>query len=263
MVINLEAGENRFQKLPSVDAIVHLAGLARVPAGSSGSPAIWHTNVEATRSLARFAARGGVHLIYVSSAKVLGDNGEWDDAAIPAPADAYAISKLSAENQLRAEPELTYTILRPPLVYGPHVKGNFLGLLRLAYSGLPLPFAKLQNPRSLIFVDNLAAAILACLKNRAAAAGRVWLVSDGTAMEVAALFRHLANAMGRPARLFPFAPDKLLLLARLAGLSPAAEKLVGRFVVHDAEIRRSLDWLPPHPVSLALQKTADWYLSKR
>jgi nucleoside-diphosphate-sugar epimerase len=244
---------------PQVDAVIHLAGLAHVPADQVERGMVWQTNVAPTEALARAAAEWGAHFVYVSSAKVLGESGEWDDSAEPAPADLYAESKLAAEEAVNAIPGLAFTIVRPPLVYGPGVKGNFLRLLRWADAGWPLPLAALENQRSLIFVNNLASALVSCLSQPTVASGKTWLVSDSHPWGMASLIRQLATHLGRPARLFRVKQFTLLRIAHLCGMTAEAERLTGQFVVHDQQIRAELEWTPPHDSTAALKTTADWY----
>ena len=163
-----------------------------------------------------------------------------------APQDAYAASKARAEELLRAVPALRLTVLRPPLVYGPGVKANFLALTRALDRGWPLPLASVENRRSLIYVGNLADAIV-----RTLGGGGTYLVSDGAAVSTADLCRELAVALARRARLFPWPPS---LLPR---------KLSGSLEIDDSAIRRVLGWRPPHSRQAGLRATADWYRARR
>jgi nucleoside-diphosphate-sugar epimerase len=248
-------------RCPPVDAIIHLAGLAHVPVSLISHERIWRINVETTRHLAHLAAENGIPLIFLSSAKVLGEQGEWNDNATPAPSDLYAESKLAAEETIRATHGLDYSILRPPLIYGPQVKANFLRLLRWADRGWPLPLAGLDNPRSLLYVENLADAILSCLatQQRPAASQQTWLISDGPPLSVASLFRHLAAALQRPARLFPFPRPLLHHAAAWLGKTAEIERLTGRFILHDQALRSQLGWAPPHTTAAGLQRTVQWF----
>src|SRR5207248_9079285 len=133
-----------------------------------------------------------------------------------------------AEERLRAIAGLSLAVLRPPLVYGPRVKANFLALMHAVNGGWPLPLASLENRRSLIFVGNLADAIIRCLEARG-----TFLVSDGPPISTAALCRELGAALGRPARLFAF-PSRLL-----------PRKLAASLEVDDSAIRAALGWQPP------------------
>lgn len=246
--------------IPHVDAIVHLAGLAHVPVDRLDRALLWRLNVNATQQLAEFAASQQAHFVYLSSAKVLGECGEWNDDALPAPADPYAESKLAAELALLQIRDLSATIVRTPLVYGPYVKGNFLQLLRLVNTGWPLPLA-LDTQRSMIYVENLASAILTILENKQASMGHTWLVSDGQPIGLDDLIRNLGHALGRNVRLFHVKPSWLIDLARLARLQDAVRKLTEPFVIRDIEIRHSLSWTPPFRTTQGLSTTAEWFLS--
>ena len=141
-------------------------------------------------------------------------------------------------------------ILRPPLVYGPHVKANFLALMHAVARGWPLPFASIENRRSLVFVENLCDAILACLQS-GNASGKTYVVSDGPPVSTPALCRAIGDALGRPARLFRF-PPRLLPL----------DKLKGSLVVDDAALREELGWKPPFSFEEGLSATAAWYRNR-
>jgi nucleoside-diphosphate-sugar epimerase len=141
-------------------------------------------------------------------------------------------------------------VVRPPLVYGPGVRANFLRLMQLAGTGLPLPFASIRNRRSFLFVGNLVALLRRCAEHPAAA-GRTFLVSDGEDLSTPELVRRMAAALGRKARLLPFPP----------ALLPA--KLAGSLVVDAADARERLGWQPPLSVNEALARTAAWYTLRR
>src|SRR5262249_2968720 len=159
-----------------------------------------------------------------------------------APGDAYGRSKARAEEALRAVPGLRLAVLRPPLVYGPGVKANFLALMRAIARGVPLPFALVKNRRSFIYLGNLVDAILSCLER-----GGTFLVSDGVSRSTAQWCEALGQALERPARVFPFPP----------GLLPA--KLAGFLEVDDSAIRMDLGWRPPFTPEEGLRATARWY----
>ena len=178
-----------------------------------------------------------------------------------APQSLYARSKWKAEQGLRTLAERTdleIVILRPPLVYGPGVKGNFLALLRLCASGLPLPFGRVQNRRSFLFVGNLVDAVCATLDNPQAA-GSTYLVGDGQDLSTPELCRLLRRGLGQPTRLWPIPVNLLHALGRLLGRRRAIDQLVGSLTIDDSRIRRELGWVPPVDVSAALQATARWY----
>ena len=197
-------------------------------------------NVGLAAEIGRKAAARGVPLVFVSTVKVHGEEGVFNESSPISPQDAYAESKARAEDALRAIPGLKLAILRPPLVYGPGVKANFLSLMRAIARGWPLPFASIRNRRSLIYVGNLASAIQACIGREG-----TFLVSDGTPFSTPALCRAVGNSIGRPARLLAFPP----------GLLP--RKLSASLEIDDSLLRRS--WVPPFPAEQGLARTGEWY----
>jgi len=179
----------------------------------------------------------------------------------PAPQDPYGISKWEAEQVLHrvaAETGLEIVIVRPPLVYGPRVKGNFAQMLQVLQRGIPLPLASVHNRRSLIYLGNLVDALLLCAMHPAAA-GRTYLVSDGEDISTPELLRRLGMALGRPARLFPFPPSLLMGAAKLLDRRAQAERLLGSLRIDSSRIRRELGWQPPFTLQQGLQCTAEWY----
>jgi len=228
--------------------VVHLANLAH--ANGVGPRKLERVNVQGTRRLAEMAAQAGVRrLVYLSSAK----------AAEERP-DAYGAAKLAAEHALWqvAAAGLEVVVLRPPLVYGPGVKANFLALLRLVERGLPLPLQGISNRRSLVYVGNLADAIVRCLE-APQAAGKTYFVADGPPVSTPQLVRALAQALGRPARLFPLPSRLLELAASLMGRGDSVRRLTGSLEVDDSAIRSELDWRPPFSFEQGIRLTTDWY----
>ena len=179
------------------------------------------------------------------------------------PDDAYGRAKLATERALAtvaADTGLELVILRPPLVYGPGVGGNFRALLRLAGSCLPLPFAAIDNRRSLIFLDNLVDLVAVCVRHPNAA-GRVLLARDGADLSIAALIRILARGQGRNAWLFAVPDAVFALLRALPGLGPALARLTLSLQVDDAATRAALGWTPPVAAEAGLIATARAHLS--
>ena len=244
------AGHELVSDIARAEAVIHLAGIAHRRGVDDAELA--RVNVDLAVQTARATAAGGAHFIFMSSIKVHGE-----ESAAPlterspiAPRDAYAQSKARAEDALRAIPGLRLAVLRPPLVYGPAVKANFLALLKAVDRGIPLPFAGIENRRSLVYVGNLANAVMSILRNRTAGA---YLVSDGMSLSTPDLCRRLATALGRQSRLFGF-PSQLL------DWIPAARPLTRSLEVDAAALRAALGWQPPFSLEHGLRATADWYL---
>jgi nucleoside-diphosphate-sugar epimerase len=255
--------------LHGVDVVVHTAARVHVMRDTASDPlaAFRRVNVAATERLARAAVENGVRrLVFLSSIKVNGDatTGRAFSAAEPAaPRDAYGISKHEAEQVLQRiarESGLELVIVRPPLVYGPGVGGNFLRLLRLVERGIPLPLGAVHNRRSMIYNGNLADALIACAAHPAAA-DKTYLVSDGDDRSTSSLIGELASGMGKRARLLRVPPSALDWAGRLTGKREEVERLTGSLVVDSSPIRRELDWHAPFSVHDGLERTTEWFLA--
>ena len=239
-----------------VDVIVHLAARVHVMREKVLQPldAFRAVNVVPTERLARAAVTRGVkRFVYVSSIKVNGEattDKPFAPDDVPYPQDAYAVSKWEAEQVLRRvakEMGLEVVVVRPPLVYGPGVGGNFLRLLKLIERGIPLPLASIDNRRSIIYVGNLVDALIACTA-RPAAAGNAYLVSDGEDISTPQLIGELARLMRRSARLWPFPSVLLRSAGWLTGKAAEVERLIGFLQVDSSRIRSELDWTPAFAV---------------
>ncbi len=251
--------------LDSVDVVVHLAARVHVMRETRVDLLSDYrcVNVGGSLNLARQAALVGVRrFIFVSSIKVNGDGTEGgrpyaaDDS--PAPSDPYSISKYEAEiglSQISLETPLEVAIIRPPLVYGPGVKANFLSLARWLRKGLPLPLGAIDNRRSFVGVDNLADLIVATVCNPAAA-NQTFLVSDGEDLSTTDLLQRLGLALGKPARLIPVPAAVVMAGAALIGQDDMARRLLGSLEVDISKTRRVLNWEPPFTVDEQLEKMA-------
>jgi len=272
--------------LIGIDVVIHLAARVHVMKDSSDDSLaeFRKVNVDGTEHLARCAARAGVkRLVYVSSIKVNGESTPLTSRPVASkippspplaqggvvgdfftendeanPQDPYGISKWEAEQALHrvaAETDMEVVIVRPPLVYGPGVKGNFAQMLKVLERGIPLPLASIDNRRSLIYVGNLVEALILCATHPSAA-GQTYLLSDGEDVSTPDLLRQLGNAMGHPARLFPCPLWLLKLAGKMTGKADQVERLLGSLQVDSGKIRRDLGWMPPFTLQQGLRLTA-------
>jgi len=221
-------------------------------------------NLGGSLNLARQAAAAGVRrFIFLSTAKVLGEEGDLgirgDEQACPE--GPYSVTKFEAEQGLRgisAQTGMELVVLRPPLVYGPGVRANFLRLLRAIDRGWPLPLGAVRNRRSMIYVGNLADAIVRCI-DHAAANGKTYLVSDGEDLSSPELVRRLARELGRRPRLVPVPLSLLRLAAAIAGRGKELDRLAGSLYFDASAIAAELGWSPPVTLDDALAETVRWY----
>jgi nucleoside-diphosphate-sugar epimerase len=204
-------------------------------------------------------------MVFVSTVKVNGESTPrtpFTEDDPPDPQDPYAVSKWEAEEVLRsvgAKTGIEIVIVRPPLVYGPGVRANFLRLMTLAARGIPLPLPDTKNRRSLIGVENLADFLIQCVSHPMAA-NETFFLSDGEDVSTRELIVRLSLALGRSARFLPVPEFAVFLAARLAGKQAAADRLFGSLVVNSAKARQELGWTPPLTLDSGLAATARWYL---
>ena len=268
-IADISANNDWLPALKGVEVVIHTAARVHVMNDRVADPlaAFRQVNVDGTLTLARQAAAAGVRrFIFISSIKV---NGEGTPVGVPyladgqpAPADPYGISKMEAEQGLRAlaaETGMEVVIIRPPLVYGPGVKANFLSMMSWLHKGVPLPLGAIDNRRSLVALDNLVDLIVTCI-DHPAAANQTFLVSDGEDFSTSELLRRMAAALGKPARLLPVPSGLLQAGAAMLGKQVLAQRLCGSLQVDIGKTRQLLNWTPPLSVDEALRKTAEHFL---
>jgi nucleoside-diphosphate-sugar epimerase len=257
--------------LTGVDAVVHLAARAHIRNDTAFNPLaeFRRVNVEGTLNLARQAAEAGIkRFIFLSTVKVNGEqtssNHPFTEQDPPSSEDPYGISKHEAEKglcELAEKTGIEVVIIRPPLVYGPGVKANFLSMMRWLNKDIPLPLGAIHNKRSLVALDNLVDLIVTCIEHPAAA-NQTFLAGDGEDLSTTELLRRMAKALERPARLIPV-PSKLLELgASMLGKRALSQRLCGSLQVDISKARELLGWTPPVSVDEALRKTAEDFLAK-
>ncbi|MBA1277437.1 UDP-glucose 4-epimerase family protein [Stutzerimonas stutzeri] len=249
--------------LPGVDVVIHAAARTHIMKDEVADPLAEYrrVNTEGTLNLVRQAAGAGVkRFIFISSIKVNGEATVNEKAFFaydePAPEDAYGLSKLEAERglmELAAEFGMEVVIIRPPLVYGPGVKGNFASMIKLVEKGIPLPFGAIHNKRSLVGIDNLVDLIIRCI-DHPAAANQVFLAGDGEDLSTTELLRGVGEAMGKPARLIPVPAGMLQFGATMLGKKAMAQRLLGSLQVDISKTCELLDWKPPYTVQEGLSR---------
>jgi len=266
----IDGETNWFDVLRDVDIVIHLAARVHVMRDTVANPLeeFLRINLHGTENLARQAARAGVkRLVYVSSIKVNGERTtlpfkESDD---PNPQDPYGVSKCEAElalHRVAAETGLEIVIVRPPLVYGAGVKGNFAQLIKVLVKGIPLPLASVHNLRSFVALDNLVDLIVTCI-DHPAAANQTFLAGDGEDLSTAELLRRMGKALGKPAKLFSVPTWILRTVATLLGKGDMAQRLCDSLQVDISKAFDLLGWRPPVSVDDALKKMAIDFMEKK
>ena len=256
-IVSFDADNDLAEVFNDKEVVVHVAARAHVMKDTANCPLdeFRHVNTVGTLNLAEKAAIAGVkRFIFISTIKVLGEQTEPGRAFKSGdsfnPQDPYSISKVEAEVGLKLIGEahgMEIVIIRPPLVYGKGVKGNFASLLKLARFPIPLPFGSIQNKRSLVSVENLVDLIVICL-NHPNAKNQCFLVSDDDDMSTSTLFSRLAEAGGYKAYIFKFPLTILNILLRVLGKSSIYERLCGSMQVNIEYTKSQLSWKPPFKV---------------
>ncbi|MBI5234436.1 MAG: NAD-dependent epimerase/dehydratase family protein, partial [Deltaproteobacteria bacterium] len=254
--------------LEGIDIVVHTASMVHIMKDTASGSEFMRVNAEGTGRLAQHALKAGVsRFVYISSIKVNGDGkgNPYNEKDEPLPRDSYGLSKLEAEKRLWAISEgksMETVVLRPPLVYGPGVRANFLRLIGLVDKGVPLPFASLKNQRSIIYLGNLTHAIALCSFHRKAP-GETYLVSDCEDVSTPGLIRMIAKELGRTTRLLPFPEPLFRAAAALFGMKESLGRLIGSLEVDCSKIQRELGWSPPYSVEQGIHDTIEWYVKRR
>ena len=263
-IAGLAEGTDWSTCLQDVDVVVHCAARTHVMREEAVDPLaeFRSVNVEGTLGLARQAARAGVRrFVFLSSVKV---HGECTDGMHPyqesdalRPEDPYGVSKAEAEaglKQICAESDMEYVIVRPPLVYGRGVKGNFSTLIRLAGLPVPLPFGAVRNQRSMVYIENLVDLVFAVIRHPAAG-NEEFLVCDGDDLSTTRLLQLLRQALGRRPMLLPV-PEKLLsLVFGILGKQDLAGRVMGFLQVDCSKARELIGWAPPFTAEYGIRHT--------
>lgn len=255
----------------SIDAFVHLAARVHMMQdGAADALAEYRAvNVRGTLDAASAALQAGARrFVFVSSVKALGE-GEpgrpWREDDEASPADPYGVSKLEAERELAAFGRahgMQIVTVRPPLVYGPGVRANFQGLMRIVERGIPLPLGAVDARRSMVYVGNLADAIRLLVTRNEPTEG-VFHVSDGEDLTVPEMVRAIALAFSKPARLVPVPVPLLRGLGLLTGRIAQVDRLTSPLRVDISKLRDELGWTPPWSVADGLAQTVRAYRAER
>ena len=270
-VDNLAANTDWTDALQDIDIVIHAAARVHVMDDKSTDPlAVFRkVNVEGTLNLARQAVGAGVkRLIFISSIKVNGEGTELGEAynadSQPNPVDSYGISKYEAEQgllKIAGTTPLEVVIIRPTLVYGENVKGNFHSLMKWTYKGIPLPMSGINNNlRSLVSIDNLVDLIVTCIDHKQAA-NQVFLVSDDDDISTARLLDEIAKGLQVKNRSIKIPPTLINKSASLLGKANVAQRLTGSLQVNIDKTKTLLDWQPKYSANDSIQKTAQFYKS--
>ncbi len=260
---DFDTNKTLFQELKNYEVIIHMVGRAHIFEEKSNNPLEEYKKINTgiTKYLAEQASKAGVkRFIFLSTVKVLGEksahNYPYNAFDIPNPKDFYAMSKLEAEKELIQvcdDSDMEYVIIRPPLIYGRKVKGNFLKLMKLVSMSLPIPLGSIDNKRSLVSTDNLIDLISTCV-DHPNAKNQIFLVSDGKDVSTSELLKILIRSRGCKTKLFKFNKILLKYLLYLLGKQDLYERLFSSLQVDITHTKTQLEWHPRYKIEESLEK---------
>ena len=264
--VDIRTGDGLAAAFAGADAVIHLAARNHVLRETTKDPLSEYrrVNVEGTRNVVRAAREEGVRLfIHMSSIKAMGEGtGDILDETAPCqPSTPYGISKLESEVGVRAEADgtgMAAVIFRLPMVYGPGNKGNLPRMIRWADRGLPLPLVQPDNLRSMVYVGNVVAAVIAVLESYCSgkAMQETYIVKDETDCSTRMIFSSISRELGKVPRFLPLPP----VVSRIAGgISEDFRKVTSSFRVSSAKIREEIGFVPPVSAEEGIARTVEWY----
>jgi nucleoside-diphosphate-sugar epimerase len=274
VLVDVTKDDSWLEALSKVDAVVHLVGRTHVLHDRASDPlgAYRSVNVDGTQRVLKACIEASVpRFIYLSSIKAVGEGAQspYSEMSPCNPEDAYGITKREAEIavlEMASKTDLHVSIVRPPLVYGPGVKGNFLRILQLVDRGIPFPLGCTHNGRSMVFVGNLTSAVAALLDQSSMTENIFHVVDDGEPLSTKELVTRLGHLLGRKVHHIPVPISLLRLGGGLLGHAGEVMRLVSSLTVSGERVKEALDWTPPYTVEEGLAETVNWYrttLSKR
>tara|TARA_Y100000589_G_C27191111_1_gene644849 strand:+ start:383 stop:1315 length:933 start_codon:yes stop_codon:yes gene_type:complete len=255
------------KSLKDVHTVFHLASKAHVfNISNNDFSESLNKDIKGTQRLALEASKLGVKkLIYLSSVKVCGEETSdlnlFSNKSPMNPKNLYSITKAKTEIVLKEvsnKTGLEIVIIRPPLVYGPGVKANFLSLLNLANNNIPLPFANINNKRSIIFVGNLVDFIFECSQQNKAI-GKTFLISDPNPRSTSELLINIKVALKKKLILFKFPKVILFIILFIIGKIDIYKKLFYSLEIDPKESYKFINWTPKISYEDSLKITANWY----
>lgn len=264
--------ENDWSKMmKDVDFVVHLAARTHNMGdkGMDNLELYEKANVQSTLNLAKAAQSAGVKkFIYLSSVKAVGESNAfnhnkepivWNEATAAAPLDAYGVTKRKSEQLLlEMKGRMQVVIFRPPLIYGPGVKANFLKLIKLVQKKIPIPISTLPNRRSIVFVENLVDAIVHCIKDTSVKKNDVYFIADEPALSTSELALEIGKSL--KARVFLIKIPHVLFetMGKITGKTNIVKRLTESLAIDSSKYRKEYHWQPPFEISQGLERTIAW-----
>ena len=252
------------------DSLIHLAGYPNIIDDNSPNSLVEYQrlNRDVTLELGKIAVSASIkRFVLISSIKVNGESSEYDTPFTSdsdyIPDDPYAFSKYESEKVLidiARNTGIEFVIIRPPLTYGPGVKGNFSKMVSMLKEGIPLPLGAINNKRSFVALDNLVDFIILCAdRSRSSRAlNEVFVISDGEDISTTELLTKIKRSYKLKAILFPMPVSILRAVAKILGKDKIADRLFGNLQIDSSKARDLLNWTPVIDMDGQLDKMAEF-----
>jgi len=262
----IETATNLEETLESASTVVHLAGLAHLRRADGTDDRFMNANTVATERLARAAAKHGVQtFVHMSSLAAVTKNASEkivdDTTGDPAPTP-YGRSKRKAEEHVLAlaKDGVFAVSLRPPLVAGAEAKGNWGALQRLAATGLPLPFASIDNRRSLVSIRSLVAAVdRLCTEQWPPGKSGNYCIADEESLSLPDIVTALRRGMDMPPRLFRFSGAVLYAMACMVNRQQMVAGLLSDLRIDSSRFRATFGFTQPQPLVASIAESGMRY----
>ena len=218
---------DELDKLPVVDAVVHLAGKAHDLKKVASEQSYFDINVGLTETI--FAAAKTTRFISFSSSKA------------DAKGNAYGRSKLAAEQFLNGRA----IVLRPAMIHGPGNKGNLNLLWGIARRGLPWPLAAFENKRSFTSIANICAAVEALCER---GENGIYPIADDEMISTNRLIELIAETCGKRAKLWRVPKGVMRMVAKIGDVlhlplnTERIVKLTEDSFVNNSHLKSQLGW---------------------
>ncbi|MCF8057847.1 MAG: NAD-dependent epimerase/dehydratase family protein [Bacteriovoracaceae bacterium] len=259
LVIRGDRAKGYPERLSDIDCVIHLAAKVHDFNENSYGP-YYESNVRLTQELLERAIKSDVKkFIFLSSIKVNGEESDrpYSDTKVDCPKDLYGRSKWEAEKVVRnlcADKSTFYTIIRPPLIFGPNVKANFKRLVKIALKPIPLPFGEIKEKRSFIYVENLSDLLIKCIDEEKSH-NRTFLVRDNTNLSTSELISMIRKINGSKRLIFNLPLSILQILFKVIGKDSFYTRLANGLSIDDSSTREEIQWEPPVNTKDAIQAT--------
>jgi nucleoside-diphosphate-sugar epimerase len=244
-------GWDNLNRLPEVDAIVHLAGKAHDTSDTTEEKVYFDVNLGLTKKIFdHFLNSSATKFIFFSSVKAVADTVEGKaltEELVPNPQTPYGKSKLAAEQYIlsKAIPDdKSVFILRPCMIHGTGNKGNLNLLYKVVQKGIPWPLGAFDNRRSFASISNVGFVVRRLIEDPIPSG--IFNIADDQPLSTNELVGLIASSLNRKPKIWNFPKGLITSLTRTGDIlrlplnSERLKKLTESYVVSNQKIKSVL-----------------------